>query len=113
MVEKLIFIFDSKGRTLKEESTKKLVSELFEKALPSPNVRAVTLNGPSINKLDNFYLQIQGRDLEEWEVIYFPSNCQSPFLVSEEIKKRLLDILPTFNGTSIEAVQNALEDISR
>ena len=109
MIEKLIFIFDSEGRTLKKESTKRLVSELFEKALPSSNVKAITVTGPSINKLSNFSLQIKDRNLEEWEIVYFPSNNSPPFLVSEDVKERLIDFLPTFNGTSIEAVQNVLE----
>lgn len=108
--QKLVFVIDKHGRALTKESMHKLISELFSKALKLENVDAVVVNGSNINDCKHFATQIRGRDLTEWEVIYFHDNEYPPVLLTTADKKNLAIILPDFVGTSADAVYRILAD---
>ena len=108
--KKLVFVIDEYGRALTAESLNNLISELFEKALKQKNVDATVLNGYGINNSAYFAEQIAGKDISEWEVIYFHGSKYPPALLTVENKENLSALLPTFNGTSAEAIYKVLSD---
>ena len=108
--KKVVFVIDEHGRTLSKESMHKLLSELFDKALEEQNVDAVVASGPTINTCAYLSDQFAGRDIAEWEVIYLHGSRYPPVLLTREDKENLVALLPTFSGTSAEAVYKVLTD---
>lgn len=108
--KKLVFVIDEHSRTLTKESMHNLLSELFEKALGEKNVDAVTASGPTVNVCAYLADQIVGRDIAEWEIIYFHGSKYPPALLAQEHKENLIALLPEFNGTSAEAIYKVLAD---
>ena len=122
--KKIVFILDEHGRTLTKQSMHKLLSELFDKALKEQNVDAVVASGPTINTCAYLSDQIAGREIAEWEIIYlhgskYPGRMgeqdakrptSPPVLLTHEDKESLIAMLPTFSGTSAEAVYKVLMD---
>ena len=108
--KKVVFVIDEHGRTLSKQSMHKFLSELFEKALKKPNVDAVAASGPTINTCAYLLDQITGRDMAGWEVIYLHGSKYPPVLLTQEYKESLAVLLPTYEGTSAEAVYKVLMD---
>lgn len=106
----LVFVIDEHGRTLKEKSLHKLISEFFEKAMDEPNVDAVVFNGASINVCVNLANGTTGKDISDWEIIYLHGSKYPPVLLTQENKEELLTLLPDFKGTSAEAIYKVLVD---
>ena len=106
----LVFIIDEYGRTLTKESLHRLITELFDKALNEKNADAVVVNGPTINICANLLSQIDGRDIDEWEVIYLHGSIYPPVLLTYENKVDLIALLPEYEGTSAEAIYKMLMD---
>lgn len=106
----LIFVIDEFGRTLSKDYLRKLISELFDKALDKSNVEAVVANGPTIN--DCLYLadQIIEKDIAEWEIIYLHVSKYPPVLLTAEDKETLVTLLHNFSGTSAAAIYKVLTD---
>ena len=107
---KLVFIVHEHGRSLTKESSHKLISELFEKALNEQNVEAVVASGPSINDCAILVKQLKGKDIADWELIYIHGSIYPPVLLTYEDKEKLIVLLPEFNGTSAEAIYKVLDD---
>ena len=108
--KKLVFVIDEYGRTLTKKSLHELISELFEKALEEKNVDAVVVSGPTVNNCVFFAEQVAGKDITEWEIIYFHGSKYPPVLLAYEDKEKLVALLPEFEGTSAEAVYKVLAD---
>ena len=108
--KKLVFIIDELGRTLIKESLHKLIAELFDKALDERNIDALVVNSQSINICAYLLKQIIGRDIAEWELIYFHGSIYPPVLLNGENKEKLVALLPDFEGTSATAVYKVLTD---
>lgn len=108
--KRLVFVVDEHGRTLTKKSMHKILSELFEKALKLSNVDAIAVNGKSVNICAYFASQIAGKDISEWDVIYFHGSKYPPVLLTVNDKETLAAILPDFNGTSAEAIYKVLTD---
>ena len=106
----LVFIIDEHGRTLTKESLHRLISELFDKALDEKNVDAVVVNSSTICICANLMAQIDGRKIADWEIIYFHGSKYPPVLLGHEDKKKLIALLPVFDGTSAEAIYKVLMD---
>jgi len=106
----LVFIIDEHGRTLSKSSLHRLISELFDKALDTKNVDAVVVSSPTIYICANLMTQIDGRNIAEWEIIYFHGSKYPPVLLGHEDKEKLIALLPVFDGTSAEAIYKVLAD---
>jgi len=105
-----VFVLEKHGRALTKESMHRLISELFDKALKVKNAEAVIINGVSINDCKNFATQLTGRDITDWEVIYFHDSEYPPVLLTTTDKENLKALLPDFVGTSTEVVYQILSD---
>ena len=96
---KLVFILHEHGKALTKESQHKLVSELFDKALNTQekqgkqNIEAVIVSGPSINDCAVLWMQIKGRDIAGWEMVYIHGSQYPPVLLSCEDKVKLVEML--------------------
>ena len=104
----LVFVVEENGRTLTQKSLHKLISELFDKALNEQNVEAIVANGATINDCAYLADQIVGRDISEWEIIYFHGSKYPPVLLAQEDKEALLVLLPDFTGASATAIYQVL-----
>ena len=105
--EKLVLFLDQHGRTLARQSMNRQLSKLFE-ALEIKNVNAIAITGPSINKPDALFVQISGRGLDKWELIYMHDG-ENNVLLNDENKKELLAKLPNFQGRSSEIIHAMLK----
>jgi hypothetical protein len=106
----LVFVIDEHDRTLTKESLHMLISELFEKVLDEQNVDAIVVNSPAVSTCAKLIGQIAGRDIADWEIIYFHGSDYPPVLLTYENKEKLAALLPEYKGTSAEAVYKVLAD---
>lgn len=107
---KLVFIIDKRGRALTKKSSHRLISELFDKALCAKGADAIVLSGKSFNDCRHLDTRISGKSVADWELIYFHGREHPPVLLTNKDKKKLVALLPSFQGTSAEATYKVLND---
>ena len=108
--KKLLFVIDEHGRTLTKKSLQKLLSELFDKALGWQNADCVVANSPTFSICAYLADQVAGKDIVDWEMIYLHGSKYPPVLLTHEDKEKLVELLPSFEGTSAEAICRVLAE---
>ena len=106
--KKRVFVIDEHGRALAKESLHKLIAELFDNVFDAPSVDVTVANGSTLNICAYLVDQITGTDFAEWELIYLHGSQYPPILLADDDKEKLITLLPTFNGTSAEAICKVL-----
>ena len=86
-----MFFLDRHGRALTEKSMNKQLSALFDH-MGIKNVEAVGVSGQTINKPEILLIQITGREVDEWELVY-THDAENGFLLDENQKRSLVNLL--------------------
>jgi hypothetical protein len=112
--EILVFILEERGGIVKQKAKHELMSELFEKARPLPNANALVVNITAVNDRKYLLAQIEGKDISEWEMLfYYYGREKGPVLLNEEDKRKLSEVLASHSGTSFEAIFEMIDESQR
>ena len=112
--EILVFILEEHGGTVKQKAKHELMSELFEKARPMPNANALVVNIAAVNNRDYLLAQIEGKEISDWEMLFYCYGREKgPILLNEDDKRKLPEVLVSHDGTSFEAILEMLNESQR